>query len=388
MYKKVILKQGKERSVLNFHPWLFSGAIQSHKATDGDIVEVFDAQNKYLATGHFSNGSIAVRIFTFAQQEINDSFWFHKIEQAYVTRSLLNLTNNKHTNAYRLVHAEGDGLPGLIIDIYANAAVIQCHNKGMYNHINQIATALQKIYGNTLLTIYNKSAETLHLNNINENGFLLGNEQTTVIRENNLPFEVNWVEGQKTGFFLDQRYNRQLLTHYCKNKTVLNTFAYSGGFSFYALNAGALQVHSVDSSKKAAAMYAKNLALHNLFNNQHFYTNDVMDYVKSNKENYDVIILDPPAFAKHHDAVKKASIAYRNLNAQAFNQIKPNGILFTFTCSQAIDKGLFRKIIFAAAAMSKRHVKILHQLSQPPDHPISIYHPEGEYLKGLVLQVE
>ncbi|HQV00725.1 MAG TPA: class I SAM-dependent rRNA methyltransferase, partial [Bacteroidia bacterium] len=361
MYKKVILKAGKERSVLNYHPWLFSGAIAKHQAVDSEIVEVFDAQNNYLATGHFSASSIAVRIITFEKQIIDDNFWVKKIQQAYNTRAILGLTDNAATNAYRLVHAEGDGLPGLIIDIYAQAAVIQCHSKGMYTHLQQIAHALQNVYGKKLQTIYNKSAETLHQNNVSENGFLLGNAASGVITENHIPFEVNWAEGQKTGFFIDQRYNRQLLTHYCKNKSVLNTFAYSGGFSFYAMQAGASVVHSVDSSKKAAATYANNLLLHKTIPTQQYITSDVMDFIKVNEEAYDIIILDPPAFAKHHDAIKKAAIAYRNLNAEAFKQIKPNGILFTFSCSQAIDKTLFRKIIFAAAAMSKRHIKILHQ---------------------------
>ncbi len=406
-YKKVKLKKGKERSVLNFHPWVFSGAIgkQDEGIEDGEIIEVYDDSNAYLATGHYNKGSIMVRLFSFNRQLIDDQFWLRKIESAFEVRKQLLLTDNKATNVYRLVHGEGDGLPGLIVDIYKNVAVLQCHSLGMYNVSKQVSEVLQKIYKGQLAAVYNKSAETIHRQQQIkiENEFLFGDQSSTIVIENNVNFEVNWITGQKTGFFIDQRENRKLLMQYCRNKNVLNTFAYSGGFSLYALKAVANLVHSVDSSKTAAEIYQKNVELnladfasHNEsrlaneeFKTKHqFFTNDVFDFIKKSDENYDVIILDPPAFAKHLDAVKNASIAYRNLNYEAFKRVGKNGIVFTFSCSQAIDKVLFRKIIFAAAAMSKRHIRILHQLTQPPDHPVSIYHPEGEYLKGLVLQVE
>lgn len=394
-YKKIILKKDKERSLLNFHPWVFSGAIAKFDPTleDGETVEVFSNDNNYLATGHYNKGSITVRLISFIQRVIDLNFWDEKFAAAYEVRQQLGLTNSEHTTTYRLIHGEGDGLPGLIVDIYNNAAVIQCHSIGMYHNKNFIAESLKKLLGPTLKTIYNKSADTLHGSFKPENEFILGDEVSTVVKENEVQFEVNWLEGQKTGFFIDQRENRELLAKYSVNKKVLNTFAYSGGFSFYALKAGAALVHSVDSSKKAAEVYAKNVLLNSFFfadktNREAFFTCDVFDFMKQSEEKYDLIILDPPAFAKHLDAVKKASIAYRNLNFEAFKRINKNGIVFTFSCSQAIDKVLFRKIIFAAATMSKRHVRILHQITQPADHPISIYHPEGEYLKGLVLHVE
>ncbi|MEO8147056.1 MAG: class I SAM-dependent rRNA methyltransferase [Bacteroidia bacterium] len=396
-YKRVILKKDKERSLLNFHPWVFSGAIakQDNDIEDGDVVEVFSDDQKYLATGHLNKGSITVRLLLFEQKEIDENFWIEKLNAALEVRKQLGLVNSETTNVYRLIHGEGDGLPGLIIDIYNKAAVIQCHSIGMYRSRKMIAECLHKVFKDELTTIYDKSADTLHNQNQLkvENDFLLGNEASTVVKENNIMFEVNWVEGQKTGFFIDQRENRQLLQHYSKNKKVLNTFAYSGGFSLYALKGGASMVHSVDSSKKATEAYQKNVLLNQEIiaddnEIEIFFTSDVFNFMKQSEGNYDMIILDPPAFAKHLDAVKKAAIAYRNLNYDAFRRINKNGIVFTFSCSQAIDKTLFRKIIFAAAAMSKRHVRILHQLTQPADHPISIYHPEGEYLKGLVLHVE
>lgn len=397
LYKRIILKKDKERSLLNFHPWVFSGAIAKFDPTleDGETVEVFSTDNNYLATGHYNKGSITVRLISFTQQVIDQNFWDEKFKAAFALRKQLGLTQSENTTTYRLIHGEGDGLPGLIVDIYSNAAVIQCHSIGMYQNKNFISESLKNIFGTTLETIYNKSADTLHGSFKPENEFILGDEVSTVVKENDVQFEVNWLEGQKTGFFIDQRENRELLTKYSVNKKVLNTFAYSGGFSFYALKAGAALVHSVDSSKKAAEVYAKNLVLNadfiankNEVANESFFTRDVFDFMKQSEDKYDVIILDPPAFAKHLDAVKKASIAYRNLNFEAFKRINKGGIVFTFSCSQAIDKVLFRKIVFAAAAMSKRHIRILHQITQPADHPISIYHPEGEYLKGLVLHVE
>lgn len=404
-YKTITLKKDKERSLLNFHPWVFSGAIakQDKGLEDGEIAEVFSSENKYLATGHFNKGSITVRLFSFEQKEIDETFWLEKLKSAHAVRKQLSLADSTATTVYRLVHGEGDGLPGLIIDIYGDTAVIQCHSLGMYLTRKIIAECLKKIFGDKLSTVYDKSADTIHKQTQLkvENEFLFGAKSSTVVYENNIPFEVNWIEGQKTGFFVDQRENRELLAHYSKNKKVLNTFAYSGGFSLYALKAGASLVHSVDSSKTAATVYHKNISLNNslLANgkqnnnvdakwNEAFFTSDVFEFMKQSTENYDVIILDPPAFAKHLDAVKKAAIAYRNLNFEAFKRINKNGIVFTFSCSQAVDKILFRKIVFAAAAMSKRHIRILHQVTQPADHPISIYHPEGEYLKGLVLHVE
>ncbi len=412
-FPKIILHPAKERSIQNKHPWLFSGAINKTEGNpkEGDVVEVFSSAGIYLATGHYHAGSITVRIFSFKQINPDYNFWSSKLNSAFAYRKKLNLTDNPLTNCYRLIHAEGDGMPGLIIDIYNSVAVIQTHTLGMHAIKNHLVQALKELYGDTLSAIYDKSGDTMSRHALArqsvggqqqpdrgrrklaedatiENELLWGNKTEEDVLENGIRFNVNFSEGQKTGFFLDQRENRKLLGTYSSGNKVLNTFAYSGGFSLYALQNNATLVHSVDSSKKAAAWAEKNVSMN--FNDapHQFFAEDVFDFMKNSAEVYDVIILDPPAFAKHLSSLKQATVGYRNLNTEAIRRIAPGGILFTFSCSQVIDKELFRKIIFTAAAQARRNVRILHQLSQPPDHPISIYHREGEYLKGLVLYVE
>jgi 23S rRNA (cytosine1962-C5)-methyltransferase len=391
-YSKVILKSGKERSLNNFHPWLFSGAIKEVQGAtkEGDIVEIYNNHNEYMATGHFHEGSIKVRIFSFEKVVPDYLFWKNKIQKAYDVRSQLGYVNNPETNAYRLIHAEGDNMPGLIIDIYNDTAVLQTHTIGMHAIKKELTQALLEIYGSSLKAIYDKSAESMKKQSevVVANSYLHGASSSNEVLENGNRFYVNWEEGQKTGFFIDQRVSRELLGSMSKGKKVLNTFAYSGGFSVYALKGGASLVHSVDSSKKAMDWALKNMELNNSSALHEFFAVDTFDYIKHMKEDYDIIILDPPAFAKHLSSVDKASKGYQNLNYESLKRIKPNGILFTFSCSQVIDKGLFRKIIFTAAAQAKRNVRILYQLTQPADHPISMYHPEGEYLKGLVVHVE
>lgn len=392
MYHKLTLKPGKEKSLLNFHPWVFSGAIASitREIEEGEVVEVFSSEKKYLATAHFHDGSITGRIISFEQREINRDFWKEKIAKAFSIRQQLGFVDNKSTNAYRLINAEGDGMPGLIIDVYDRTAVMQAHTTSMHANVQMFAEILGELFGPDF-SVYDKSAEALNRKNETtiQNKYLLGEKRNEIISENGLKFLVDWEQGQKTGFFLDQRDNRKLLQQYSSNKKVLNAFAYSGGFSVYALQAGASLVHSVDSSRTAAELAEKNIQLNFPDEQRHkFFTEDVFDFLKKTEEKYEVMVLDPPAFAKHQSAVKNAAIAYRNMNAEAMKRIAPSGILFTFSCSQHIDKTLFQKIIFSAAAMSKRNVRVLHQLHQPADHAFSIYHPEGEYLKGLVLAVE
>ncbi len=391
-FPRIILKPKKERSLLNYHPWLFSGAIEKADAgiQEGDIVEVFSADHKYLATGHYHAGSIMVRIFSFSQTNCEYEFWKDKLEKAFALRQTLGLTNNSNTNVYRLLHAEGDGFPGLIIDIYNTTAVIQTHTLGMHRIKHFLVDVLKNMYGTKLTAIYDKSAETMSKQDAANvtNEFLFGKGENSEVIENGIRFFVDYETGQKTGFFVDQRENRQLLGRYSAGKKVLNTFAYSGGFSMYALKDGADLVHSVDSSKKVAEWAEKNVALNFKDVPHQFFTDDVFDFLKKSDTIYDVMVLDPPAFAKHLSSVDKATIGYRNLNYEAMKRIGKNGILFTFSCSQVIDKNLFRKIVFMAAVQAKRNVRILHQLTQPADHPVSIYHPEGEYLKGLVLHVE
>jgi 23S rRNA (cytosine1962-C5)-methyltransferase len=393
-FPKIILHKGKDRSVSNFHPWIFSGAVKSQPKdiAEGDIAEVFSHDGHYLGTGHFHKGTILLRIISFEPTDCSVIFWENKLKRAYSYRETLSLIDNANTNAYRLINAEGDGLPGLIIDIYNDVAVIQSHTLGMSTAISDITTALQKIYGKRLNAIYNKSFESLQKQNqeVSPNDFLFKSAayKTDFIIENGYRFSIDFVEGQKTGFFLDQRENRKLISQYSKDKKVLNTFCYSGGFSVYAIGAGAKLVHSVDSSKKAIEQANENVAANFPDADHESFAMDVFSFLKQSKEKYDVIVLDPPAFAKHLSAVKNAMVGYRNLNYEGIKNISPGGILFTFSCSQAIDKDLFRKVVFQAASQAKRTVKIMHQLSQPADHPISIYHPEGEYLKGLVLYVE
>ncbi len=390
---KVFLKPKKEESLLRFHPWVFSGAIQSFEGQpeEGDLVEVYGANNRYLGIGHFQIGSIAVRILSFQQQEIDQAFWENRIRIAYELRKTLRLTASEHNNTYRLVHGEGDNLPGLVIDMYAHTAVMQAHSVGMHLARHQIAEALKQILGDTLQNIYYKSEATLpyKANLGSEDGYLLGGDVEDIALENGLRFCVDWQKGQKTGFFVDQRENRSLLEHYAKDRAVLNMFCYTGGFSFYAMRGGAKVVHSVDSSAKAIALTNKNVSLNFPGDPRHqAFAEDAFKYLEHMGSNYDLIILDPPAFAKHKDVLRNALQGYRKLNAIAFEKIKPGGILFTFSCSQVVSKEHFRLAVFSAAAQSGRSVRILHQLTQPADHPVNIYHPEGEYLKGLVLYVE
>ena len=390
---KVFLKPKKEESLLRFHPWVFSGAIQSFEGQpeEGDLVEVYGANNRYLGIGHFQIGSIAVRILSFQQQEIDQAFWENRIRIAYELRKTLRLTASEHNNTYRLVHGEGDNLPGLVIDMYAHTAVMQAHSVGMHLAHHQIAEALKQILGDTLQNIYYKSEATLpyKANLGSEDGYLLGGDVEDIALENGLRFCVDWQKGQKTGFFVDQRENRSLLEHYAKDRAVLNMFCYTGGFSFYAMRGGAKVVHSVDSSAKAIALTNKNVSLNFPGDPRHqAFAEDAFKYLEHMGSNYDLIILDPPAFAKHKDVLRNALQGYRKLNAIAFEKIKPGGILFTFSCSQVVSKEHFRLAVFSAAAQSGRSVRILHQLTQPADHPVNIYHPEGEYLKGLVLYVE
>ena len=394
-YPIIQLKKGKDAAVVRRHPWVFSGAIQnvSGNPSDGDVVEIQAVNGKFLALGHWQEGgSISVRVFEFdAFTEINEAFWIEKLHSAYQLRQLLDLTNNAATNAYRLVHGEGDGLPGLIIDIYKNTAVLQAHSIGMHRERLVIAAALSSIFEGKLLAIYDKSSESLpseYAKTI-DNGYLLGQASATAVSENGNLFQVNWETGQKTGFFLDQRNNRALVAQYAKGKRVLNSFCYSGGFSVYALQAGAAWVDSVDASAKAIDWTTQNVAL-NLpeATNHAAHTSDVLKFLQQNTEPYEVMILDPPAYAKHLNAKHNAVQGYKRLNMLGIKNLKKGGILFTFSCSQVIDRELFYHTIVSAALESGRSARVLHHLSQPPDHPVSMFHPEGNYLKGLVLQVE
>ena len=390
---KVILKRGKEQSLLRFHPWVFSGAIQSVSGDieEGDVVEILDSNNNFLAMGYSQIGSIAVRIFSFERVIPDEKFWIGKIEKALAVREKAGLLNNPETNAYRLIYAEGDGMPGVIVDMYNQTAVMQIHTVGMYIIKDTLCNALQKVMGSNLKAIYNKSEGTIPFKaNLNpENGFLFGKTDDKTALENGLRFNVDYEKGQKTGFFVDQRENRALLEKYSNNKKVLNLFCYTGGFSFYAMRGGASLVHSVDSSERAIELTNQNVELNFPGDDRHqAFAEDAFKFLSHPKEDYDVIILDPPAFAKHLKVVPNALQGYRKLNARAIEKIKPGGIIFTFSCSQVISKDAFRKAVFSAAAKSGRNVRILHQMEQPADHPVNIYHPESEYLKGLVLFVE
>lgn len=390
---KLILKPGKEKSVKRLHPWIFSGAIAKieGEVTEGDMVDLFDFENNFLAKGHYQPDSITLRILTFVNEEINTDFWNKKLQNAVNHRIECGLYNSETTNVFRLVHGEGDFLPGLIIDFYNGVAVIQCHSGGMYKNRIEIAKQLKEIMGNKLIAVYDKSEGTLpyKFTEKSKNGFLLGEAKSEIeVLENSYKFIVNIIEGQKTGFFIDQRENRQLLAMYSKDKIVANMFAYTGGFSVYALGAGAKSVESIDSSAKANELATRNVIANNYTENHKTVTEDVLKYIENIAQKYNLIILDPPAFAKHNKNLNNALQAYKRLNAKAIKAIQKGGIIFTFSCSQVVSKNDFRQSIFAAAASTGRNVKILHQLSQPKDHPISVYHPEGEYLKGLVLLVE
>ena len=393
MYK-LYLKPGKEESLKRFHPWIFSGAIARMEGTpqEGETVEVYTSKNEFIAKGHYQIGSIAVRVLTFRQDEaIDKAFWMRRLSAARLMRQSIGLASRPDNDTYRLVHGEGDNLPGLVIDIYAHTAVMQAHSAGMHLERMTIAQALQEVMQGQIDNIYYKSETTLPFKAdlYPENGFLVGGSTDNIATEYGLKFHIDWLKGQKTGFFVDQRENRSLLERYASGRHVLNMFCYTGGFSVYAMRGGAQLVHSVDSSAKAIDLTNQNVDLNFPDDTRHAaFAEDAFKYLDHMGDRYDLIILDPPAFAKHRDALRNALQGYRKLNARAFEKIKPGGILFTFSCSQAVSKENFRTAIFTAAAMSGRSVRILHQLTQPADHPVNIYHPEGEYLKGLVLYVE
>lgn len=398
MTTQIFLRRGKEESLLRRHPWIFSGAIASVRSdkaeiTEGEVVDVYTQKGDFIARGHYQIGSIAVRVLTFEREEIDQAWWNRRIAVAYDVRRALGLAAAAGTDCYRLVHGEGDSLPGLVVDIYGSVAVIQCHSVGMYRSRMSAAEALRTVFGSRLTAIYDKSSQTVPykagLNAVD--GYLFGHSdcRSHTVTENGLKFKVNWEEGQKTGFFLDQRENRALLRRYAAGRTVLNTFCYTGGFSVGAMAGGAVEVCSVDSSERAVQLADENMRLNFGDAVRHeAVAADAVEYLKHIGGRYDLIILDPPAFAKHHKVLGNALQGYKRINTRAIEQIKSGGILFTFSCSQAVSKELFRTTVFSAAAIAGRNVRILHQLTQPADHPINIYHPEGEYLKGLVLYVE
>ncbi len=398
MDKLIQLKRGKEESLRRFHPWVFSGAIQreSDDLNEGDVVRVLSADGDFLAVGHYQRGSITVRVLSFSDVPIDREFWLSRLRSAFTLRQTIGLADNERNNTYRLVHGEGDLLPGLVIDIYGQTAVMQAHSIGMHLQRREIADQLMQVLDGRVSHVYYKSETTLPFMEP-ENGFLVGGSRENVAVENGLKFRVDWLKGQKTGFFIDQRNNRQLLEHYARGRRVLNMFCYTGGFSVYALRGGAESVHSVDSSAKAIELTRQNVALnfgddprHEAFCDDAFKFLDNSQHPTPNPQHpsYDLIILDPPAFAKHRGALHNALKGYTRLNQKAFEKIEPGGVLFTFSCSQVVTKDNFRNAVFTAAALARRKVRILHQLHQPEDHPINIYHPEGEYLKGLVVYVE
>lgn len=389
----LFLRRGKSESLKRFHPWVFSGAIAgaNGKLNEGDIVRIVSNENELMGYGHYQIGSIAVRMLTFKEEKIDHAFWVTRLSEALRLRKALQLTGRADNNIYRLVHGEGDRLPGLIIDVYGKTAVMQAHSVGMHMSREQIADALIEASEGLIENVYYKSETTLPFKADlhQENGFLRGHDEGNVAVENGLKFHIDWLRGQKTGFFVDQRENRSLLEHYAKGRNVLNMFCYTGGFSVYAMRGGANLVHSVDSSAKAIDLTRANAEMNFPGDARHeAFAEDAFKFLEQAGGNYDLIVLDPPAFAKHKDALPRALKGYTRLNAIAFRKIKPGGIVFTFSCSQAVNKDQFRLAVFTAAAQSGRHVRILHQLHQPADHPINIYHPEGEYLKGLVLEVE
>lgn len=402
MYRTIQLKKGKEESLRRFHPWVFSGAIQhmDNGISEGDLVRVVTCGGEFIAIGHYQIGSIAVRVLSFEEQEIGGDYWEARLASALAMRQSIGIADSAENNTYRLVHGEGDELPGLIIDCYGKTAVLQAHSVGMHYCRKEIATALKSIMGGRIENIYYKSETTLPFkadigqNEAEEadglkNGFLYGGSDENTAIENGLKFHVDWLRGQKTGFFIDQRENRALLERYSKGKSVLNMFCYTGGFSFYAMRGGATAVHSVDSSAKAIELTNANVELNFPGDSRHkAFCEDAFKFLEHEGEKYDIIVLDPPAFAKHRAALRNALKGYTRLNVKAFEHIKKGGILFTFSCSQVVTKDNFRNAVFTAAAQAGRSVRILHQLHQPADHPINIYHPEGEYLKGLVLYVE
>ena len=389
---KIVLKSGKDQSLRRFHPWVFSGAIKKiyGNPEEGDIVKVYDNKDNFLGAGHYQPGSIAVRILTFDNEDAGLGFFKERILDAVNYRRSIELVDNPEINVYRLIHAEGDNLPGLVADFYNGVVVIQMHSVGMYRHRLEIATLIQEIMGNQVKAVFDKSEATIPFRSgikVN-NGFLSGKSDPVIVTEYGFKFRIDWRSGQKTGFFIDQRENRRLLSYYTKGKKVLNMFGYTGGFSVYAMKNAEL-VHSVDSSEYATAAAVDNVKLNFDDDPRHsVFQADAFEFLNNIKDKYDLIILDPPAFAKHNDVLANALQGYKRLNMKAIGQIRPGGILFTFSCSQVVTRENFRKAVFAAAANTGRKIRILYQLSQPPDHPVNIYHPESEYLKGLVLYVE
>lgn len=391
-YKRILLKRGKEDSLRRFHPWVFSGAIArlDDGIEEGDVVDVCTNDGKFIAVGHYQIGSIAVRVLDFAQRAIDKAFFAERLQKAFQLRKSLGLIRPDN-NAFRLVHGEGDFLSGLVVDVYGSTAVVQAHSPGMHFSRDMIASTLVDVTGGMLSNVYYKSETTLpYKAELDpQNDYIVGGYDTNIAVENGLRFRVDWLRGQKTGFFVDQRDNRSLLERYAQGRSVLNMFCYTGGFSFYAMRGSARLVHSVDSSAKAIQLTNENVELNFPGDGRHqAFEEDAFKFLNGIDGKYDLIVLDPPAFAKHKSALKNALVGYRKLNAKAFEKILPGGILFTFSCSQAVSKEQFRLAVFSAAAQSGRKVRILHQLTQPADHPVNIYHPEGEYLKGLVLYVE
>jgi 23S rRNA (cytosine1962-C5)-methyltransferase len=389
-YPILHIRKGKEQSLMRRHPWVFSGAIESSTESlkDGDIVCLMTRKDQFLGIGHYQHATISVRILSFDYEEIDQAFFDRKIQKAVDSRLNVGLLT-KQNNIFRVCHGEGDELPGLVIDFYNGVAVVQCHSIGMYFSVEMIALALKNAFGKKLTAVYSKSTDTLPKRTDVTDAYLFGSCETPhVALENGVKYNIDWITGQKTGFFIDQRVNRRILGEYSKGKKVLNTFCYSGGFSLQALNHGASLVHSLDSSKKAIALTDDNIILNNYTEKHLSICADAMDYMKDLQEDYDIIVLDPPAFAKHREKRHQAIQGYKRLNAHAIRQIKPGGIIFTFSCSQVIDKSLFTNTIIAAAIESGRNVRILEQIHQPADHPIHAFHPEGEYLKGLIIQVD
>ncbi len=393
MYKNVYLKRGKDESLRRFHPWVFSGAIAKldEGIEEGEVVRVITNEGGFIALGHYQIGSIAVRVLSFEDTVIDDSFWHSRLEAALQMRRSIGIADNPTNNTFRLVHGEGDNLPGLVIDCYCDTAVMQAHSVGMHLSREAISRQLVEVMGDRIHNVFYKSETTLPFKAElgQENGFLFGGSEDNIAVENGLKFHVDWLKGQKTGFFVDQRENRSLLERYSKGKSVLNMFCYTGGFSFYAMRGGAKLVHSVDSSAKAIELTNANIELNFPGDKRHeAFCDDAFKFLDAANDKYDLIVLDPPAFAKHRAALHNALKGYIRLNVKALERIKSGGILFTFSCSQVVSKDNFRNAVFTAAATTGRNVRILHQLHQPADHPINIYHPEGEYLKGLVLYVE
>lgn len=392
-YKIIQLRRGKEESLLRFHPWVFSGAISSlpEGLEEGEVVKVLSDSGKYLGLGHYQVGSIAVRMLTAAEEDINDDFFASRLKSAFELRRTLGFIKDDN-DAYRLVHGEGDFLPGLVVDVYGHTAVVQAHSPGMHYARHIVADALVNLEDAHINNVYYKSETTLpykaRLDPVNQ--YIIGGYETDVAMENGLKFHVDWLRGQKTGFFVDQRDNRMLLEKYSHGRNVLNMFCYTGGFSVYAMRGGALKVHSVDSSAKAVSLTDANMALNFPDDERHkSFAEDAFKFLNDmDSGTYDLVILDPPAFAKHRSALKNALRGYQRLNAKAMEKMPAGSLLFTFSCSQAVSREQFRLAVFSAAAQTRRRVRILHQLTQPADHPVNIYHPEGEYLKGLVLYVE